>query len=361
MKQITSFLVIFFTIGTSILQVPSVFASKTNQDAWITSIIGMGIGLLVIWFFTAIALWFPHLTYVQVTEKIFGKWIGKAVSLLFVLLSILYTSSLLFQSGNFLNTHIMPNTPMVALNILMVGILMMGVRLGLETIARSAEILIAFYFIIFIVFVVLIAPEIRFENIKPIFETEPKTIVRSSLLFVAMSSVNAIVLLMIFPAFINKVKHAKKSFLIGNLIGGIVIIIVTFLSVSILGVEKTASEIYPSYELAKRVSVGDFIERIEALMASLWIISLYFKTILYFYAAILGIAQILNLKDYRPLTMPLGMIIVVLSLVIYPNVVYNQYWDTTTGTSFSLAVGIFIPLLLVLVYGIRKKNLKKDP
>ncbi|WP_399632964.1 endospore germination permease [Sporosarcina sp. SG10008] len=353
-------LVIFFTIGTSILEVPSVLAAKTNQDAWITAIIGMGIGFLVIWFFTAIALWFPHLTYVQINEKVYGKWIGKAVSVLFVMMSLLYASTLLFQSGNFFNTHIMPNTPVSALNILMAGIMVLGVYLGLETIARSAEIFAAFFIITFIVFTVLIVPDIRFDNIKPVFEAEPKTMIKSSFFFVLISSGNAIVLLMIFPAFINKVKQAKKSFLIGNLIGGLIIILITFLSISVLGAAKTANEVYPSYELAKRISVGNFIERIEVLMALLWIISLYFKLILYFYATILAIAQILNLKDYRPIIMPMGIIAVVLSLVVYPNIIYKQNWDNTTGNSLTLVVGIIFPLLLAIVYGIRRKNLKKE-
>ncbi|MEK5070952.1 GerAB/ArcD/ProY family transporter [Sporosarcina sp. FSL K6-1508] len=354
-------LVVFFTIGTSILEVPSFFADNTKQDAWITAIIGTGIGLLVIWFFTTIALWFPQLTYVQINEKVFGKWIGKAASLIFIVLSLLYTSSLLFQSGNFLNTHMLPNTPMVALNILMVGILIMGVRLGLETIARSAEILFGLFFILLFVFVILIAPEVRFENLQPVFEAEPKSIVQSSLFFVFTSSVNAIVLLMIFPSFINNVKQVRKYFLIGNLIGGVVIIGMTFLSVSVLGADKTAREIYPAYELAKRISIGNFVQRIEALMAQLGIISLYIKMILYFYATVFGIAQVLHLRDYRSLTTPLGIIIVVLSLVIYPNVVYKQNMSTTTEYSFSLVVGILIPVLLVLVYGIRKKHLKQEP
>jgi spore germination protein KB len=353
-------LVIFFTIGTSILEVPSVLAAKTNQDAWITVIIGTGIGLLVIWLFTAIALWFPHLTYVQINEKVYGKWIGKAFSVIFVMMSLLYASTLLFQTGNFFNTHIMPNTPMSALNILMAGIMVLGVYLGLETIARSAEIFGAFFIIAFIVFIVLIAPAIQFDNLKPVFEAEPKTMIKSSFFFILLSSGNAIVLLMIFPAFVNNVKQAKKSFLIGNLIGGLIIILITFLCISVLGSAKTAIEIYPSYELAKRISVGNLIERIEELMALLWILSLYFKLLLYFYATILAIAQILNLKDYRPLILPIGIIAVVLSLVIYPNIAYKQHWDNTTGNSLTLVVGILFPLLLVIVYGIRRKNLKKE-
>lgn len=353
-------LVTLFTIGSGILRVPSALAADSKQDAWIAAIVGTGIGLLVIWLFTTIALWFPHLTYIQINEKLFGKWLGTAVSLLFVFMSFLYTSALLFESGTFLNIHMMPSTPMIYLNILMAFILVMGVRLGLETIARSAEILIVVFFVLFLILVVFISPEVKFENIQPVFDVGTKTIVRSSLFFVVTSSVNAVVLLMIFPAFINKTKQAKKSFLTGNLIGGIVIIILTFLSVSVLGADDTARQSYPSYALAQRINVGDFIQRIEALMAALWFISLYFKSTLYFYASVLGMAQILNLKDYRPLTIPLGMIAVILSIVIYPNVIYSKDSDQTTEFFFSLSIGLFFPLLLVVVYAIRKKQFKKE-
>lgn len=75
----------------------------------------------------------------------------------------LYTSTL------FLNIHVLPSTPMVALNILMGMIMVMGVRLGLETIARSAEILIVVFFFLFLILVVFISPEIKFENIQPVY------------------------------------------------------------------------------------------------------------------------------------------------------------------------------------------------
>ncbi|WP_342601221.1 endospore germination permease [Psychrobacillus sp. FSL H8-0483] len=354
-------LVIFFTIGTSILTVPSVLAAGAKQDAWISAIIGTGIGLLFIWLFITIALWFPHLTFIQINEKVFGKWVGKTFSVLFVLISFLFTSELIYYCGSFLNIHTLPNTPMVALNLLMAAIVVMGVRLGLETIARSAEIIIVGFFILFLILVVFISPDIKFENIQPVFEMGTKKIVQSSLFYVAISSVNAIVLLMIFPSCINKMKQVKKIFLIGNLIGGIIIIVLTFLSISVLGAADTTRQMYPSYELAKRINIGNFVQRIEGLMSTLWIISLYFKTILYFYASVLGMAQILNLKDYRPITLPLGMIAVVLSIVIFPNVIYQQKFDSTTGKSLSLLIGLFLPLLLVVVYAIRKKQLKKDP
>jgi spore germination protein KB len=348
-------LVILFTIGTGILLVPSGLATEVKQDAWIAAIVGTGIGLFVIWLLSTLALWFPHLTFIEINEKLFGKWIGKTVSLLFVSFSFLSAVILLFASGTFLTTHVLPETPMAALNSLMVIIMVMGVRLGLETIARSAEILIVVFFFLFIILVVFISPEIQFEYIQPVFEAEIKEIVKASFFLVITSSVNAVILLMIFPAAISEPKKARKSFFIGNLIGGLVIIIITMLCIYALGAETTARQMFPSYALAKKINVGDFVQRIEVLMASLWFISLYFKAALYFYASVLGMAQIFNLKDYRSLTLPLGMIAVVLSLSIFPNILNEKNWENTTSIPFSLAIGLFLPLLLIVVYALRKK------
>ncbi|MEG0384435.1 MAG: endospore germination permease [Solibacillus sp.] len=353
-------LVTFFSMGTSILIIPAVLAEGAKQDAWIAAIFGTIIGIIVIWLFCLLAQWFPNLTFIQINEKILGKWIGKAVSLVFVFMAFIYAASLLFYSGTFLNIHLMPNTPMIALNILLALVVVIGVRLGLETIARSAEIFILFFTVLFILLVFFILPEIKLENIQPIFEAGPLPILKSSVSFIEVTAIDAVVLLMIFPAFINNLKQAKKAFYIGYLIGGLAIIILTFLSIAVLGPYSTAAEYHPSYELAKRINVGDFIQRIEALMAGLWILALYFKTSLYFYAAVFGLAQILNLKDFKPLIMPLGAIVVVLSLILYPNVMYQKEWNATIGMYYSYSIGLVLPLLLIVVNSIRKTHLKKE-
>lgn len=352
-------LVTFFSMGTSILIIPSVLAEGAKQDAWIAAIFGTIIGIIVIWLFCFIAQWFPNLTFIQINEKILGKWIGKAVSLLFVLMTFIYAASLLFYSGTFLNIHLLPNTPMIALNILLALVIVMGVRLGLETIARSAEIFILFFTILFILLVLFIIPEVRLEKIQPIFEAGPIHIMKSSLSLIEVMAVDAVVLLMIFPAFINNIKQAKKSFYIGYLLGGFAIIILTFLSIAVLGPYSTATEYHPSYELAKRINIGNFIQRLEAVMAGLWILALYIKATIYLYATVFGMAQIFNLKEYKPLTIPIGVAAVVLSLVMYPSVVYQQHWNVTIGIYYSYSIGLLLPIMLIIVNALRKTHLKK--
>lgn len=364
--KITSFqffvIVIFFTVGTSIFNIPSALASGSHQDAWIAAIVGTVLGVFVIWIYTFIGFWFPNLTHVQLKEKVFGKWIGKFFSLFLIMMAILYSASLLVHSGFFLKTQMFPNTPMVMLNALLTLIVVMGVRLGLNTIGRSAEILIFVFFFLFILLVSTILPNIEIQNIEPVFETDVKSIFSSSLIVIIISSVNAIVLLMIFPALIRDRdrKKAKKYFLIGNIIGGLVIIIVTLLCIFVLGSNTTERQLYPSYALAKTINIGNFINRIEGFMAALWILAIYFKLVIYFFAGTLGLSQVLNLKDYRPLIYPLGIIIVALSLVIHPNNVYMEHFDATTSLALSVLIGVILQLILIIVYLIRKKQFKKS-
>lgn len=95
-------------------------------------------------------------------------------------------------------------------------------------------------------------------------------------------------------------------------------------------------------------------------MAALWILSLYFKMVIYFFASVLGLAHLLNLKDYRSLTYPVRLIVVALSVIIFPNIIYQEAFDASTAASLSIVVGLFFPLLLLIVYAFRKKQLKKN-
>jgi spore germination protein KB len=348
-------LVIYFTIGTTILVIPSGLAFHAKQDAWIAATLGVAIGLFVVILYNKLCLRFPHMTFVQMNEKLFGKWLGKGFSVLFLSMSLLYTAMVLYYAGNFLKTQFYLETPVEATHIILALVLIMGVRLGLETFSRAAEILFPGFILLIVILVVFISPQIQIENIQPIFEVELKPLSRATLSVVVTSSFNSIVLLMIFPAFVNQPKGAQKAFFIGSLIGGIVIVVITLLCILVLGAETSARQLFPSFTLARKINVWGFIQRIEAIIAMMWFISMYFKMVLYFYASCIGIAQVLNLKDYRPLTFPLGVLIVILSLIIYPNVAYQQNWDAKTSEPFSITVGLFLPLLMLVVAVVRKR------
>ncbi len=77
-------LVILYTIGTSILIAPSMLAGVAKQDGWIASMLGIGAGLLSVFLYSALGNRYSDKTLAEYSEQILGKWLGKAVALLFL-------------------------------------------------------------------------------------------------------------------------------------------------------------------------------------------------------------------------------------------------------------------------------------
>ncbi|MGM0880395.1 MAG: GerAB/ArcD/ProY family transporter [Bacillota bacterium] len=353
-RQLTV-LIMFYTIGTTILIIPSSLAADAEQNAWIAAIVGWLLGLIVVGLYILLSRLFPNMTLIEYTEKVFGKWLGKLFSFLFVIFSFIGASAVLFYMGNFMTTQVMPETPIESFMILFAGIIVMGLRLGLEVLARAAEILFPWFLILFMVSTLLLIPEIDIQKIQPIIEIGIKPIMKGALSFVGTASLPLIVFLMVFPAFVNHPKEAGKAFFIGNLLGGVFVIIITFLSISILGADFSERNMYPSYALAKKINIGDFIQRVEILMAGMWFMTIFFKTSFYSYSFLKGLAQICGLKDHRPLALPYGIILVVYSLVVYPNVVYMMDFDSKIWVPYALTTCLFLPLIILGVGTIRGK------
>jgi len=347
---------LLFSIGTAILIIPASVTSEAKQDAWISAIIGVVISLPIVKLFVALGTKTPTLTFVEANEKILGRFFGKFTAIGFILISLLSAGELLYFIGIFMKTEIMPETPTMAFAFMFSIIIIYAAFLGIEVFARSAEILFAIFILIFIFFVVFIAPSSQIENIQPIMETPKKSLFFSIIRFISLFSFPLVILLTIFPSAVNVQKSAQKGFYIGAILGGIVLITIITLSILVLGPANTASRTFPSYSLARRISIGNFLQRIEVIMAAMWIITIFIRTFMYFYASVIGIAQLCKIKNHRPLIFPLGMIILGLSQIVHPNIIHSDIYNREVWPLFSFILMILLPLFLLLVAKIRKIN-----
>ncbi|GED71122.1 hypothetical protein BRE01_48240 [Brevibacillus reuszeri] len=354
-------LVALFTIGTPILIIPAGLAGIVKQDAWLAAVLGVGLGLLITGIYTALGRRFPTKSLVEMNELVFGKWIGKTISITFIFFNLVTAAELLFFVGNFMTTQIMPETPIQSVHILFACIVMMGIRLGIETLARSAEVLFPLFVLLFIILVIFLSPQIKIENIQPVLDTNFKVLLKGTIFFASVFSLAPVVLLMIFPASVNRNKEAKKAFFSGTMIGGFVLIMIIALTILVLGADTTARQMYPSYTLAKKINVGNFLQRIEIIMAGMWFITIFFRVCCYFYASVIGLAQTLNLKDYRFLVLPLGIIVLALSLIVHPNVVHSEEYNKREWIPYATTYGLVLPLLLLGIQSLRKKESDGDP
>ncbi|MFJ5766430.1 endospore germination permease [Lysinibacillus sp. NPDC093210] len=351
---------LLYSIGTAILIVPASITEKLSQDAWIGATIGVLLSFLLIKLFVSLGNQTPNLTFIEANGKIFGKFIGTLTSLCFMSLTFFSASELLYFIGIFMQTEVMPETPTLSFAVLFTIIIVFASYLGIEVFARSVEILFPIFLLIFIIFIICISPQINIENIMPVYETDTKSLIVGTLNFTSVFSFPLAVLLMFFPSGVNVHKAAQKGYYIGTLLGGIVLILIIALSTLVLGSTNTSIKTFPSYALAQRISIGNFFQRVEIIMAVMWIISIYIRTFIYFYATVLGLGQILKIKDPRPLILPLGLCMVALAQIAHPNIVHSNNYNENIWPLYSGLLTVLLPLLLLTVAKIRKIKKNED-
>lgn len=354
-----SLLTILFTAGTTFLVIPSSMAAEAKQDAWLSSLLSIVICTGLAYFFIVCSKAMGRKNYIQYLEDVYGKVLGKIISLLYVFFSFISLAALLSYFGFFTTTQILIDTPIKILHIMLATLVILIVRAGLEVIVRTGELLIPWIFLLLIILIIFLLPEINFERLSPINETSPINHAKAILNFVSIAGFPLVVFLMIFPKHIGR-PHVKWSFIAGSIIGTGAVSVIILLCILVLGAPTTARQLYPSYVLAKTVSLFDIIERIEALMAGIWILLIFFKTAIYFYVCVIGLAQILEVRTYRFLVIPMGFLAIVFSSVIYPNIEYMIHWDSTYWTPYATIMGFIIPLITLLIDKIKTQFNSKN-
>ncbi|MDF2684449.1 MAG: hypothetical protein K0R47_5639 [Brevibacillus sp.] len=345
-----------FTIGTTILVTPSTMASTSGQDAWISALLGTVAGLGLGWIYTSLGLLYPGNNLLEINELVLGKWLGRLVSTLFVFTMFLFSSQVLYYIGNFLATHFFPETPIQFLILLFLIIPVAAMRVGIEPFARAVELFFPWFLLLFICLVLFVFPKAEFVNMQPILEASGIEIFKGVIWFVSITYLTAPTLLMFFPAVVNRPLPFKKGFLVGGILGGLILILIILLSVLVLGAKVTILYNYPSFILGRQINIGNFLQRLEAIVAILWFLTIFVKLTMYNFAAVIGLAQLCRLRTYRPLILPSGILIATFALIVYPNSAYQQTWDVNTWIPYSLLFGLLYPLGLLIIGSIRKKQ-----
>ncbi|MFZ5644691.1 MAG: GerAB/ArcD/ProY family transporter [Bacillota bacterium] len=84
-----------------------------------------------------------------------------------------------------------------------------------------------------------------------------------------------------------------------------------------------------------------------------WLPGVFTKIAIFYYAVVLGTAQLLNLKDYKSVVLPVGVILAALSILSVNNSPEMIKYLSTGFPPFSFLFQWIIPLALLAVSIIR--------
>jgi spore germination protein KB len=336
-------LVIFFIVGDIAWFLPSLAASIVQQDAWIATIIGSAAG----WGLAAFIFWFgmrfPGKTLVDIHREVAGKWIGGLLSLFFIVHMMSAASAEVRAIGQFVTTQIMMETPMRVILFVFSATVVIALFAGLEAISLTAQVFFLLFVALSVLLLALLTGELEFSNLLPVLNHSPSEFARSALMLSVFPYGEMTAFLMIFPA-VKKEERMFKHYLHAVMWGGLMIILLVTLSLLSLGAYLTEQQLYPTYTMAKKISIGDFLQRLEFILVISYVMSTFFKCAILIYAAKQAIIQLFKLRYGRAFIMPVGFLMFGFSYIMAPDIVFLNSlappWSLWSISNLIVIVGL---------------------
>ncbi len=340
---------------------PVLTTADAFQDAWISSIIQFFPAALLLLFFGGLGTRFPDLTLAQYSEKLLGRWPGKALSLV-ILWTFLHMAAIEVHSyAGMLVTVFLPDTPMLFLITAMVIASAAAAYAGIEVIGRAADLLFPAYLLMIIGSLLMPLPllKVMSYNLEPVFARGFSPVIRGAITQAAVT-LQFLVLTMLTPS-VNEPKRALRSSL-GALAGASAVLIpIALLTVIILGPMQGARAVFPFFGMVRVIALSEFIERVEALAVFAWGLGLFVEVAVYLYCGAKGLSQVLGLANYRPLILPMAVIWIVLGIHVSKNVFQLlEFFKPLFFAPYALAIMIVPFTILWLAYFMRRSSRRRS-
>ncbi|PLT35800.1 GerAB/ArcD/ProY family transporter [Bacillus sp. V5-8f] len=352
-------LMFLFQLGSAIV-IPLAVGAK--QDAWLAVLLGMIVGIVPFFIYYGLYQYYPNMLPTGYVEKIVGKVLGRVLSLLYILYFSYLTARVLRDFGEMLLSFAYMETPLFLANALLMLVVVYTVRKGIEVLARTGELLFAMILLLSNTGLLLIifSGLIDLNHLKPILEEGFKPVVRVALtetLYVPFGEV--VVFAMIFP-YLNNPKKAKSAGLLALVLSGAALTIVTVVNISVLGVDLVLRSPFPLLSTIQSIQIANFLERLDVYYMLGSIIGIFFKISIYFYAAVIGTANVFNVKQSSQLAYPIGIVILFLSVSIASNFPEHvQEGLRIVPLLLHLPFQIIIPLLLLIIAFMKRRKISK--
>lgn len=326
----------------------------TKQNTWVVLLVGFTIMLLLLLVYTSLNKKFPDRSLIEINNELYGRYLGKAISVLYIWYFWYIVAANFRFTADFFATYLFSETDISVFIVILAIICTYAIKKGIEVIARVSFVLGILTITIAILITVLTIKEIRLANFLPLFEINSKVFIQGTNLMISIPFGEIVVFLMFFP-YVNDIKQVKKSAFMGLIIGGIFFLTVILRNIAVLG-NIGSIHFFPSYQVARLVNVGEFITRIEILIALVLIFNEFVKICIMYYATVLSIAQFFKLRSYKSLVIPVGIISIVLSIIMFASPAEHANFVANIYVIYVIPVVIIFPIISLLIASIRKST-----
>ncbi|MFZ3171399.1 MAG: endospore germination permease [Carboxydocellales bacterium] len=331
--------------------------TAAGRDTWISTILAIACGVIMVIITTQLALSFPGLTLIEYIELLFGKILGKLIGALYLWYFMHLGALVLRNYGDLMSITVMQETPIWFFHLTLALIVAFFVYKRIEVMGRVSELLLPLTLLISIITSIFInlSGVMLTKNLKPVLEHGLTDILKGSFSIASFPYQESILFAMIYP-YVNIPTKTRKSVIAAILFSGLILLSILIQDIGIFG-EQMVSLTFPRYTAVKMISVGNFVERIDPFILAIWIMSGIIKIGVCLYCFVLGLAQLLKLKDYQALIIPSALIMIVLSNLIYDNTLEMLDFAVNIYPVYVFPFQVGLPLIMLVLSWFRKPGL----
>ena len=343
------FLVQNAMIGTGILTLPRNLSAVGYSQILLPLFFGV-IASLTIWPMIWLNSKYPNDNLYHINEKMLGKTLGKIFNTFIIIQMIIFIAGTIGYYLDLIQSTILPEQRITMQLILLLLILLYIVNGGLKSIARFC--ILTFFLSIGVYFFTYWAfQKGEISHIFPLFN-----FTSSELLNAMSKGYLAIVgyeLIMFYFPYITEQKKAFKHALIGVWISILLCFITVFISVMYYSewqlnhIKFTILNLFKAGELS-------FIERIDVLFMSFWVVLVLSTIAVYLWSAKEGVVSVLE-KKHKYLLSIMGIVIFLIIELPIPRELHEKIFRVN---DYLVYVLIIWPIFLCILYLLRKKKVQ---
>lgn len=329
---------LLFSIITSFstLQIVGRLIAHDGRDAWLSVIFAWFLDVVLAAIYAYMGVRFPGQNIVQYSITILGRFWGSVVGAMFLLFFLISSAGLIRSLCSLLTNEFFPGAPIRAFMVICFFLIAVGAKKGLEVFARTSEILGPIYLLSFIVLFALAIPLANLDNLKPqLYRGFLPSITGAPFI---LSFISICIMMGMFIPHCNKPANSFKGKFIAVSLGAAIFEFLVILGIGIFGSEQAGNMVNVGLRIARIVSIGSAIQRLEAVWLMISIAAGIMTAISLIWAFSMGVSQIADLRSYRPLVYPSALFALVLADTSFNNI--------NDVDSFSNYIFPFIALLV---------------
>ena len=308
-----------FIIVTSftILEIPAMLIFQVGRDAWLSVIIAWFLDILLAIVYAYMGIRFPNQTFVQYSITILGKYLGKAIGIIFPFFFIMVASSLMRSISMLIDILVLPNTPIIV--ILLTGhlIIAYAVKKGIEVIARACEVLSPIFLMSFILLFIILMPLVKIERLKPQLADGFYPVISGS--FFILTFIGVCIMMAMYIPICNRPDNGFKAKFIAVSLGASVISILVSIIIGVFGAEQAGNMVNPGLRIIRMISVSDTSIRLDVIWLIIAISAAIITSANLIWASSVGISQVFELKTHQPIIYPITLLSFVFSIISFDS------------------------------------------